>query len=148
MFAGMARVLMAAHVIPRPAVVAAGLHVRDVVGNAIVAERVAFVNRAPRLAGFRADGKADAVANAVSEDALAGTVRIKLEDIGAILFVGSGVRIIDVGCRADGDKHLLAVGRELNIAGPVAFAGGKIGDFFSWAARFQVANAIGKADDG
>ncbi len=58
-----ARILVAAHVVPGPAVEAVFLHAGDVVGNEVVAQVVTLVGRAPELAGGRVDGLADAVAN-------------------------------------------------------------------------------------
>src|SRR6202035_5837006 len=112
MFAGVARILVPAHVVPRPAVVAAGLYMRDVVGDKIVAEGVTLVDRAPRLAWFRADGQADAVAYAVGENPHTGTVGIEFENIGAIFFARRSVGIIDIGGRSDRDEHFLAIGGE------------------------------------
>ena len=62
---GKTRVLVAAHVVPGPAIKAALLDGGDVVGDEVVAEVVALVGGAPELAGGRVDGLADAVADAV-----------------------------------------------------------------------------------
>ena len=64
MFAVVPWVRMSADVEPRPAVEAAVLDMRDVVGHEIVAERVALVDRYPDLTGRRMDGQAVRVANA------------------------------------------------------------------------------------
>ena len=117
-----ARVLVAAHVVPGPAVEAAFLDRGDVVGDEVVAEVVALVGGAPELAGGGIDGLADAVADAggVDLDELAfGGV---LEDVGAVELLGMGVGVVDVGAGADGDEHVLAVFGEDDVAGPVAAA--------------------------
>src|SRR6266852_8272948 len=49
------RILMTAHVPPGPAIESAFLHMRDVVRNKIVAQRVALVHRTPQFACFRID---------------------------------------------------------------------------------------------
>src|SRR5271156_1275271 len=94
----MPRILVAAHVPPRPAVKAALLYVRDVVRYQVVAQPVALVHGTPQLAGFRTKRDAAAcVAYAVGVDARIAAVRIKFQDVGAIFLRRSGVRISHVG---------------------------------------------------
>ena len=86
---------MAAHVPPRPAVEAAFLHVGDVIGNQVVAQRVALVDRTPQLAGLGIDGESAAgVADAVGVDFQIGAVGIERKDVGAVLLSGMGVGIV------------------------------------------------------
>src|ERR1700736_1701469 len=98
MFPLMARILMATDVPPWPAVKAAFLDVRDVVGDEVVTQAVAFVDGAPELSGFGLNGQAaSGVADSVGVDAHGGAVGIELEDVGAIFLAGSRVGIVDVG---------------------------------------------------
>src|SRR5712664_790354 len=106
-------VLIAAHVPPRPAIEATLLHVRDVVGYEVIAQSVSLVYRAPQLAGFGVYGQTDSIANAGSIDAHPRTVGIVFKDSGPILL---RCRIVDILLRSHGDKHLFAVGRELNVS--------------------------------
>src|SRR5512146_1961963 len=117
-----ARILVLADVVPGPAVEAAIFYMGDVVGNEIVAEAVALVDGGPEFAGFGVDGDADGVADAGGVDALAGSVRIEFEDVGAMVLGGIVVGVVDVGARADGDEHLFVVLGEVNSASPVSAA--------------------------
>lgn len=123
-------VLVRPDIVPRPAVEASLLDVGNVVRNQVVAEPVPLVDGGPELAGIRVDVDADGVADAPGIQSLAAAVRVELEDVGAALFC----RVVgDVGVRADGDEHPLAVFREHDISGPVAAspeapAAGDIGD--------------------
>src|SRR5580692_4795469 len=88
MFALMSRVLVAAHIPPRPAVEPPVLHVGDVVRDQVIAECVALVHRAPECAGLRIDGEpASGIANAIGVDPHARTVGAIFQDIGAILLI-------------------------------------------------------------
>src|SRR5205807_10013109 len=58
MLCRMPRILMVAHVVPRPSVERIFLHVRDLIGDQIVAERVAPVGREPQLSGRWVDAEA------------------------------------------------------------------------------------------
>src|SRR5947209_3142856 len=109
MLALMAWILMAADVIPRPAVEASVLDVGNVLRGKIVANVVAFVDGTPRLARFGINGNAHAIANTGGEDAASGAVGIEFEDVGTLKFHAIVVGIVDVGVRADGDVHLLAI---------------------------------------
>src|SRR5256886_2985057 len=148
MLAGVTRILMTAHVPPRPTVKSAVLHMRDVVRHEIVAQRVAFIDGAPQLTSFRVEGKADTIANAVREDTHRGTVGIELQNVGAIFFRRSRIWVIDIGSRANGNEHLLAICREHDVARPVAVSAGNVGNVFGRAARLQLAILVWKADDG
>src|SRR5260370_16133324 len=79
MLAFVARVLVAAGVIPGPSVKAAILNVSYVIRRDVVAERVALVGGTPEVAGFRLDGFANAIANPGGVDAHAGAVGIELQ---------------------------------------------------------------------
>src|SRR5580704_4033080 len=65
MLARVARILVATHVPPRPAVETAVLHMGDVIGNEVVTESVALIHRTPQLAGLRIHGQAYTVADTV-----------------------------------------------------------------------------------
>ena len=122
MLAFVPRVLIAAGVIPGPAIKAAFLHVSDVVGRHIVAEGVAFVGGAPEIARFRLNRFANAVADAGGVDAHTGAVGIELQHVGAAHFGGIVIGVIHVRTRADGDQHLFAVAREDDVARPMTAA--------------------------
>src|SRR5437867_2089484 len=66
--AGMAvfqpRIMVLAHVIPRPAVESSVLHVRGVIRHEIVAQGVALVDRSPKLASLRVEGQTNRIADA------------------------------------------------------------------------------------
>src|ERR1051325_819078 len=109
-------ILMSAHVIPRPAIEAAILHVGGVVGDEVVAEFIALVDRGPYFARFRIEGQTHRIAQAGSENAQPGTVGIVLKNIGSMEFSLMSVRIIDVRAGTDRNVHLLAVRREGYIA--------------------------------
>jgi hypothetical protein len=98
---------MAAHVVPGPAEEAALGDRGDVVGDEVVAERVALVGGAPELAGGRVDGLADAVADAVGVDLDELAFGGVFEHIGAVELARVGVGVVDVGAGADGDEHVL-----------------------------------------
>ena len=119
---GETRVVVAAHVIPGPAVEAALLDRGDVVGDQVVAEVVALVGGAPELAGGGVDGFADAVADAVGVDLDELALGSELEDVGAVELAGVGVGVVHVGAGADGDEHVFAVLGEDDVARPVAAA--------------------------
>src|SRR4029077_18571438 len=114
--------LMAAGVIPRPAVKAALLDVRDVIGRQVIAQEVAFVCGAPQVAGFRLDGFADAIPDAGSVDAEISAVGIELQHIGAVDLGGIIVRVVDVGARAHGNEYFFGIGGKDDIARSVAAA--------------------------
>src|ERR1700733_13911939 len=105
MLAGVPRVLMGADVPPGPAVKAAFAHRGDVVGYQVVAQAVALIDSAPQLPAVGIDGQTRGVADAGSVDAPVRSVRIKGKDVGALVFRGRGVRIIDVRVRPDRDEQ-------------------------------------------
>ena len=86
--------MIATHVIPGPAVKAAVLNVRGVVGNKIVAERVAFVGGSPKFAGLGIHRQPDRIANAGREDAQPRAVRIVFKNIRPMKFSFVGVRVV------------------------------------------------------
>src|ERR1700733_2561830 len=97
MLAGVPRVLMGADVPPGPAVKAAFTHRGDVVGYQVVTQAVALIDGAPQLPVVGVDGQTRGVADAGSVDPPVRSVRIKGEDVGAKLFCGRDVGIIDIG---------------------------------------------------
>src|SRR5579884_1819610 len=152
MFAFVAWVLVPADVIPRPSIEATFLNVRDVVRREIVADFVALVHRAPQLSRFGMDRFADTIANSPGIDAEAAAVRIEFEHVGAVIFDGIVVSVIDVRVRANRDEHLLAIGREDDVARPVAAAAQvsaarQIGDLLLWPACLHVAILVREAND-
>ena len=156
MLADVAWVLQAAgravKVEPGPAVEAAYLHVGHVVGHQVVAQAVALIGRAPKLAGDGVDGFSHTVANAecVDLDELAGGQ--ELQNVGAMELKGMGVDVIHVGKRSDGGEKFCSVLREDEVAGPVAAAAqmaaaGQFGQRFFRASSFEIAILIGEADN-
>ena len=122
MLAPVARILVAADVVPGPAVEAALLDVRDVVGDQVVAQLVALVDRRPQLARTRMHGDPDGVADPGRVDAATAAVGRELEHVGALLLGGRRVRIVVVRPRADRHEHARAVARERDVARPVTAA--------------------------
>ena len=140
-----------AEVVPGPAVEAPFLDVRDVVGHEVVAERVALVDRRPELARLRVGRQADGVADARGEDPLVLAVGVEREDVGPALL---RVVVADVRPRADRDEERLAVGREFQVARPVAAAadalvaaGDVLDDRLGGPGGLGVAVLVGEADD-
>ena len=89
-------VLVAAHVVPGPAVEAAFFDGCDVVGHEMIAQVVAFIGGAPKLAGGGIDGLADTVADAVRVDLDELAFRRVFENIGAVKLAGMGVGVVDI----------------------------------------------------
>src|SRR5690349_6648182 len=84
MLALMARILMPANVVPGPAVEAPLLNVGDIVGRQVIANRVALIYRTPKFSCFGMDRHADAISDSPGVNALAGSIGIELEHIGAM----------------------------------------------------------------
>src|SRR2546426_9493805 len=106
----MPRILVAADVVPRPAVEAAFLHVGDVVGPQVVAEGVAFVGRYPQFARLRMhDDAAAGVADAGGVDTHELSLGRELEDVCPVELAVARITLVDVRRRADADKHPPAV---------------------------------------
>src|SRR5579863_127192 len=106
----MARILMRSDVPPWPAIESAFLHMRDVVGDKVIAQRVAFVHRAPQLASLRIYKNAAAgVANAIGINAQHARLGIARENVGAVFFPRAGIRIVDVRSRAYPHEQLLSI---------------------------------------
>src|ERR1700722_410950 len=140
-------ILMRAHVPPGPAVEAAFLHVSDVVGHEVVAECIALIYGAPEFAGLRIYANTSAgVADSVGIDFQFAMVRIAGQNVGAVFLVGVSVRIVDVGSRADGNKHSRTIGRKFEGARPVTATVRQVGDVLRRSARFEIAIVIRKAD--
>src|SRR5262249_17351030 len=147
----MARILMAANVVPGPPVEASVLDVGDVLGGKVIADVVALVDGAPDFSRFGIRGDSHAVANAGGEDAASGAVGIELEDVGTLEFSLICIRIVDVGYRANRNVHLLSVFGKSDVARPVpaaaeAAAAGQVGDLLRRASRFEVSILVGNAD--
>src|ERR1700733_11192133 len=90
MLSCVARILVFAHVPPGPAVKTAVFYSGNVVGDEVVAQPIAFIDRAPQRACLRLDREPNAIPNAIGIHAHCRAVWIELEDVGAILFRGSG----------------------------------------------------------
>src|ERR1700689_1078266 len=149
MFTLMPRILMVAHVIPRPAVKSAFLDMGDVVGHKIVPQTVTLVHRAPQNARLGLNGQpASGIANPVGVDAHRGSIGIELQNVRAILLTGSSVGIIDIGSRAYRDKHLFAVRRELHIPRPVPSAEWQVRNVLRRPGRLQVSVLVEKTNHG
>src|SRR6266496_3234935 len=98
MLALMPRVLVRSHVPPGPAVESAFLHVGDVVGNQVVAQRVALVDGTPQLAGLGMDGNSTTrVADAIGKYLHIRTIGIEYQNVSAIFLRRGCVGIVDVG---------------------------------------------------
>src|SRR5258706_2241637 len=147
MFALAPRVLMPAEIPPGPAVEPAFLYVRDVVGDEVVAQRVALIYRTPQLAGLRTHcNSAPSITNAVGIYAKMAIHRIAHKTVCAILLSGRSVRIVDVRARAHSDKQFLAVSRKVNRPRPVPASARQIGDMLRRSARLQISIAIREAN--
>jgi hypothetical protein len=70
MLADMSRVLMTAHIEPRPAVEPAILKMRNVVRNQVVTQGISFVGGAPESARHKTNGFPNAVPDAISVNTL------------------------------------------------------------------------------
>src|SRR6266702_7087475 len=162
-----ARVLVGADVIPGPAVEGAFAHAGDVVGREIIAEAIALVGRAPKLAGHRVHRHADAIADAGCESSLALALRIEDEHVGAVglgspgraqgllllppaerRLIGSAQAVAGIGGGAHRDEHPRAVLGEDDVAGRVTSGREPGDDNLRPAVRLHLAAAIGEADDG
>ena len=104
-----ARVDVAAHVIPGPTVEAAILHMGDVIRGQILAESVSFIDRCPQLSGLGMDSNTNRIADARGVDALTRSVGIELEDVGPVIFDGIIIRIVDIGVGPYRDIHFLSI---------------------------------------
>ena len=99
--AGVARVLVRTEIEPWPAVEAAILDARDVVGREQIAELVALVRGAPELAGFGIHGEADGIADSGRVNAFTFPIGRELEDSRPAL-LDRIVVLVHVRLRADG----------------------------------------------
>ena len=113
------RVLVRAEVVPGPAVEAALLDARDVVGHEVVAQPVALVHRGPELAGLGCVARPTGLRmpEAKTRSFLPSGSNARMRARRASRFV-----VVDVRARADRDVQGLAVGRELQVARPVPAA--------------------------
>ena len=89
-------ILMAAHVVPRPAVKAALLYRSYVIWNKVVAQIVALVGGTPKLAGDGIDGFADAVSDAMRVNFDEFAIGRIFENICPVKFLGMGIGVIDI----------------------------------------------------
>src|ERR1700722_6076004 len=96
MLSRMARILMFAHVPPGPAIKAASLPTGDVIGNEIVPQPIALIDRTPQRTGRRLDCESYAIPDAIGIHTHRRTVGIEFQHIGAILLRGSRIRVVDV----------------------------------------------------
>src|ERR1700722_2748835 len=142
------RILMSTHVPPGPAIKAAFLHMRNVVGDQVVTQAVALIDRRPQFASLWIDCESHRVANPGGVDAHTGAVRIKFKNVSPVLFVGGCIGVVDVRSRSDANPHLVAVGRELDVACPMALAAGQVDQMRGWSAGFEIAALIREAHHG
>lgn len=151
---GETRVQVASHVIPGPAVEAVLLDRSYVVWDKMVAERVSLIGGTPKLSGCGIDGFANAIPQARSVNLDELPLGCVFEDVCAMELAGMGIGVISIGAGAYGDKHMLAVFTENDIARPVAASGelgvaGNIGDDgLSSRGGVHVAGAIRESLDG
>src|SRR5258708_997539 len=147
MLALMTRVLMPAHVPPRPAVKSAFFHMRDVIGDEVVAQRVPLIYRTPQFARLRTHGNsAPGIANAVSVYAQIAIRGIAHQNVGAILLARRSVGIVYVRARAHSDEQFLAIQRKGHRPRPVPASARQIGDVFRPSTRFQITIVISEAN--
>ena len=111
-----------AHVKPGPAVKASILNMSDVVRNEVVAQRIAFVYRAPEISSLRLNSNTHGIADARRVDAEARAVRVVFQNVGAVQFAGIIIHVVVVRPRSYGDIHLLAIAGKSDIARPVSTA--------------------------
>src|ERR1700730_9684895 len=96
MLADVTGVLVPAHVPPGPAVKAALADRRDVIGHEVVAGEVAFINGAPFSTGARIYRQARRGSGSGRIGAHVRAIRVEGQDIGAIPFRRTRVRVVDV----------------------------------------------------
>ena len=137
-----ARIVVRADVGIRPAVEAAVLDRRRVVGHQVVAEIVALVDRRPHDVRPGLQRQSDGIANPGRIDPIAGAIRVELEDGRApAILAGVVVRL-----RPDRDVHLGPGAIEDDVARGVA-AGRQIEQLLGLALRLQIAVRVLVADD-
>src|SRR6476620_3862950 len=91
------RILVCAHIPPRPAIESTFLNVRDVIRDEVIAESIPLIHRAPQLAGLRTHSDSSArIANAVRMYLELAVRGVAGENVGAILLPGVRVGIVDV----------------------------------------------------
>src|SRR5258708_4158680 len=91
------RILMSADVPPRPPIKSPLLHMRNVIRDKVVAERIAFIHRAPQLACLGVDcDSASCVPNAVSINLQLAGFRITCKDVGTIFFRWGRIGVVVV----------------------------------------------------
>src|SRR6185369_9032096 len=69
----------------------------------------------------------------------------ELQNIGAVLFCRGDVRVVNIGGRAHGDEHFLAVGRKLNVTCGVPTACRQVCNVLRRTTRLYIAILIGEA---
>ena len=94
----------------------------DVVRNKVVAQRIAFVYRAPEISSLRLNRNTHGIADARGVDAEACAVGVIFQNVGAVQFGGIIVHVVVVRPRSYGDIHLLAIAGKSDIARPVSAA--------------------------
>src|SRR4029077_9231412 len=115
------RVLVSAHVPPRPTVKTALLHARDVVRDKIVAQGITLVNRAPEISSVWADPDAAAgIADSIGIHLQLAIGRVTIKDVCTIFLGRSRIRIVDIRFRSNRHEQLLPVLREFDSPGVVS----------------------------
>ena len=120
----------------------------------MVAERVPLIGGTPKLFGRGIDGFANAISQtrSINLDELA--LGCVFEDVRAMELAGMCIGVISIGAGTYGDKQMLAVFTENDIARPVTASGemgvaGNIGDDgFSSRGGVQVAGVVRETLDG
>ena len=120
MFAGQARIL-----IDRPGSTRAShksrlLDVANVIGNQVVAQPIAFVDRAPQLPCRRVDSDARWIADARRINPHEFPFRRIFQNVGTMRLARMIVRIVQVGCGTNSNKESLAIQGERQVPRPVA----------------------------
>ncbi len=151
---GKPRVLMTAHVVPRPAEESALRHAGHVVRNQVIAQVVPLIGGAPQLSRAGIDGFTHTVPDSVCIDLNELALRSELQHVRAVELTGVGVRVIHVGTGTHGDQHVPAVFAEDHVTGPVAASrqlsvARDVGHHgFRGAAGVEVALGVGEALNG
>ena len=110
-------ILIAAPVIPRPAIEGTEFDAGQIVGDQVAAQHVALIDHAPQHAAPGFERQADRIAQARRIDAIVAGLGIDLQHGGAVRFAFQAI-FADVAVRSDADIEQ-PVGADGQAAGPV-----------------------------
>ena len=150
MFPFVARIDMVANVKPGPAIKTTGPHAADVIRRQILTDFVTLVRAHPEFIAAGPQRHGDGVPNSPRVNFSPAAIGIELENTSTIRFGGV---VGDIGARADGNIHFLAIGGKDDVARPVSAAAqvsrtaGKMRtQLFGRSAGFEVAVAVRKSN--